>query len=160
MSTLIRITGADNQTRTMEVEAGATVPVAPGDTVELPGVNPADVTVDDRGGNVELGIGNEAPIVFQGFSAHLEANAGVSMLIGEGPVRRSSTRSKICRLRHSAISKPPRRVRSATTARAAMARSTSANWIRATGLRRPIPTVPATRGSRRFRTSRTSRSPN
>ena len=84
MATLIRITSANGQTREVKLDAGQTLNVAEGDKIELPQVNPEDVTVTVEEGNLEVAIGDQAPITFKGFAAQLDEGHAVSMLIGEG----------------------------------------------------------------------------
>ena len=84
MAILIRITSANGETHDVKLDAGQSLKVADGDKIELPQVNPDDVTVTVVNGNLEVAVGDQAPITFQGFAAELDAGQHVSMLIGEG----------------------------------------------------------------------------
>lgn len=86
MAILVKITDEQgNLLREVEVDAGHSLKINPGEKVVLAGIDPEDVEIETVGNDLVLTIGDGEPIVFENFVLYLaDKDSPTTLTIGEG----------------------------------------------------------------------------
>ncbi len=83
MAIIVRITEGENEPREVEVQAGGSITVNPGDVIELVGVDRADVEFELDGDDLTITLENGESITLVGLAAALEDDNPATVAFGD-----------------------------------------------------------------------------